>query len=159
MILPMIGAFTYRGISSLAYNLICQSVTRPLIPPLKSNIVKIPGSSDIYDAGGANYDLMNITLKIQYIGDDYYELRTRAIEIANWLGGDIWGKLLIEGQDGYYVAKIESEIDLQSVVGTPLGVADIEFLTLPFIWGASINGALTKTSNYSGGSFLNYDSR
>lgn len=132
----MIGAFTYKGVSSSTFNLVCKSVKRPLLAALKSNVIKIPGSSNVYDPGGSNYDLMNLTMKIQYLGTNFYELRTRAQAIANWLRGGTWGKLFITGEPGYYVCKIEEEIDLDTIVDqTPSGEADITFVCLPFLYG------------------------
>lgn len=150
----MIGAFSYKGISSSTFDLVCQSVSRPLLPPLKSNLIQLPGSSGVYDAGGVEYDLRDITMKIQYVGKwvgpdntpAYYELRERARKIAAWLGGGTWGKLIITGEeDKYYWCKIEEAVNLDAIVAqTPSAVADISFTAQPFAY--AINDITTSSS-------------
>ena len=151
----MIGAFSYKGIASSTFDLVCQSVSRPLLPPLKSNLIQLPGSSGVYDAGGVEYDLRDITMKIQYVGKQtgmdgttaYYELRERARKIAAWLGGGEWGKLIITGEeDKYYWCKIEEAVGLDAIAAqTPSGVADISFTAQPFAY--AINDITTSSQN------------
>ena len=140
----MIGAFSYKGISSSTFDLVCQSVSRPLLPPMKSNLVQLPGSSGVYDAGGVEYDLRTIVMKIQYVGkwigpdntQAYYELRERARKIAAWLGGGTWDRLIITGEeDKYYYCKIEEDINLDPIVETtPSAQGDITFTAQPFAY-------------------------
>jgi len=129
----MIGAFTYKGISSYTYNLICKSVNRPLLPALRSNTTTFSTVSGVYDSGNVEYDLRNVTMKIQYLGTSFQELRSRARQIAAWLGGGEWGQLIIEGEDDkYYWAKIEGDIELDTVF--EYGEADIQFVCQPFAY-------------------------
>jgi phage-related protein len=144
----MIGAFKYKDNTSFDFDLICKSVKRPLLPKLKSNIVQIPGSSKIYDASEGFYELMTVTIKIQYLAADFYELRTRGRSIAAWLQNGKWGRLYIVGDPGnvmnedrtatfssYYIAKVEDEIELTTMEVQPYGEADIQFTCLPFLYG------------------------
>ena len=150
----MIGAFSYKGVPSSAFDLVCKSVSRPLLPPLKSNLIQLPGSSGVYDAGGVEYDLRDITMKIQYVGKQtgndgttaFYELRERARKIAAWLGGGTWGKLIITGEeDKYYWCKIEEAVNLDAIADqTPSAEADITFTAQPFAY--AINDVQTTSS-------------
>lgn len=162
----MIGEFSYKGISSSSFNLICKSVNRPLLPALKTNVISLPGSSGIYDAGGTEYDLRNLTMKIQYLGqrtsnwtNEFYNLRSKARDIAAWLGGGIWGKLIITGEeDKYYWAKIEEDIELDVMFYS--GEADIPFVCQPFAYSINdliLTGSSPININYPGTRYI--DSR
>lgn len=129
----MIGSFSFNGIESSTFNLVCKSVKRPLLPAAKVNRIEIPGASGAYDFDDDSYDLRTITMQIAYIGTSYEELRTRARQIAAWLAVNNWVRLIINDEpDKYYLAKVTSETDLQSLWES--GTADITFDCQPFAY-------------------------
>jgi len=135
----MIGSFSFRGIPSSQFGLICQSVSRPLLPAIKSNLINLSGVSGVYDTGIGTYDIRTIAMRIQFQAPEttwesgFYNVRKKAREIAEWLGNGEWGKLVITGEeDKYYWAKMDDNIDLQ--VAMNFGVADISFKCQPFAY-------------------------
>ena len=148
----MIGNFTYDGVNAYTtFGLICKSVTRPILPARKSNLVTFAHTSKFYDYGYVAYELFNLVMKVQFLGKDYNDLRERGHAIGAWLGGDPgtvsnptpaenqWRDLSIEG-DTYlnsygnkaqvvYKAKVEEEVVLDTIF--EFGEADITFLCQP----------------------------
>ena len=127
----MIGSFTFNSIESSSFDLVCKSVKRPLLPEKKTNRIELLGASGVYDFNEDEYSLRQVTMRISYIGSSFEELRTRARQIAAWLSTKNWVKLIINDEpDKYYLAKITSEIDLNSLWES--GTADIVFDCQPF---------------------------
>ena len=79
----MIGSFTFNNIGSESFKLVCKSVKRPLLPAAKVKRIEIPGISGAYDFDGVEYALRTVTMKIQYIGSSFEELRTKARSLAS----------------------------------------------------------------------------
>ena len=160
----MIGAFVFNGVESSQFNLVCKSVKRPLLPPVKLRRVELLGISGVYDFDDNEYDMRPITMKIQYIGTSYQELRTRARSIAAWLSTTTWGKLRIHDEDDkYYLAKVTEQIDLESLWQS--GSADIKFDCQPFAYSVQEEvktfevNALTNYNFVNPGTrFINYRS-
>jgi predicted phage tail component-like protein len=131
----MIGNYEYDGTESTAYNLVCRSIERPLLPSARPKTVQIVGKSGIidYSDGDDDYDTRPLTMHIAYVGDDYAELRRRAREIAAWLSPGKWAKLIVNDEpDKYYLAKITSKINLDTFRVS--GEADIAFECQPFAY-------------------------
>lgn len=131
----MIGNFIFNEIESNEFKLVCKSVKRPLLPAVKVRRVELPGISGVYDFDdeGVEFEMRTITMKIQYIGTSYEELRSRARSIAAWLSTSSWAKLRIHDEDDkYYLAKVTNEIDLESLWES--GTADIQFDCQPFAY-------------------------
>lgn len=134
----MIGAFIFNEIESSTFNLVCKSVKRPLLPAVKVRRVELAGISGVYDFDdeGTEYGMRPLTMKIQYIGTSYEELRTRARSIAAWLSTNAWAKLRIHDEDDkYYLAKVTEEIDLESLWES--GSADVVFDCQPFAYSVT----------------------
>ena len=103
--------------------------------------MELPGASGVHDSDSDEYTLRSITMKIQYIGTSYEELRTRARQIASWLHTKTWVKLIINDEpDKYYLAKVTNEIDLDSLWES--GTADVIFDCQPFAY--SINETIVE---------------
>jgi predicted phage tail component-like protein len=131
----MIGSFIFNNVESSTFKLVCKSVKRPLLPAAKLRRIDPPGISGSYDFDddGQEYSLRTITMKIQYIGTSYEELRTRARQIAAWLSTQSWAQLKMhDEEDKYYLAKVTSAIDLENLWES--GSADIEFDCQPFAY-------------------------
>lgn len=127
----MVGDIEYNGIESLNFNLVCKSVKRPLIPSIRTTTISIYGKSGIIDYDNNDYNTKQIIMRIAYVGKSYIELRERARDIAAWLSIGKWSKLIINDEpDKYYLAKVVSEIDLNTL--KRLGEADIIFECQPF---------------------------
>ena len=132
----MVGAFSFNGVESSSFDLVCKSVKRPLLPAVKIKRVELPGSSGAYDFPDHEYETRLVTMKIQYIGTSYEELRTRARSIAAWLSTNIWAKLIINDEpDKYYLAKVTDEIDLDSLWES--GSAEITFDCQPYAYAVT----------------------
>jgi len=129
----VIGSFIFNDIESSAFSLVCKSVKRPLLPAVKVSRIEILGTSGVHDFSEHEYSLRPIIMRIIYIGTSYEELRTRARSIAAWLSTNVWAKLIIKDEDDkYYLAKVTSEIDLESLWES--GTADIDFDCQPFAY-------------------------
>jgi predicted phage tail component-like protein len=133
----MVGSFSFNNVESGSFNLVCKSVNRSLLPAVKTRRMELPGMSGVYDLdiNGVDYEyeLRTITMKIQYKGSSYEELRTRARLIAAWLSTPTWCKLILNDEpDKYYLAKVTSQIDLESLWES--GSADVEFDCQPFAY-------------------------
>ena len=136
----MIGAFSFNGVESSTYSLVCKSGNRVLLPSVKTRRIEIPGMSGAYDldVNGVDYEyeLRPITMTIQYIGTSYDELRTRARSIAAWLSTQAWCKLIINDEsDKYYWAKVTSQIDFESLWQS--GTCEITFDCQPFAYSVT----------------------
>jgi len=129
----MIGAFTFNNIHTSGFKLVCRSVKRPLLSSARTKRVDLVGVSGAFDFPDPEYNLRNITMRIMYIGQNYEELRTRARDIAVWLAQDNWSKLILDDEpDKYYLAKVTSELDLQSFYES--GAVDVIFDCQPFAY-------------------------
>jgi len=129
----MIGSFIFNETSSESFNLVSKSIKRPLLPAMKVRRVELVGASGVYDFSDNEYSPRSITMRVVYIGSDYTELRSKARQIAGWLGVNEWCKLVINDEsDKYYLAKVTDEIALQSV--WEAGSADITFDCQPFAY-------------------------
>lgn len=127
----LIGSFSFHDIESTIYNLVCKSVKRPLLSSTRVNRMEVAGVSGAFDVDEKLYSLRTITMHIAYIGTDYFELRSRAREIAAWLGTVVWSKLIINDEpDKYYLAKVTSEVNLETLWES--GGADVDFDCQPF---------------------------
>lgn len=154
----MIGAFVFNGVESSQFNLVCKSVKRPLLPPVKLRRVELLGISGVYDFDDNEYDMRPITMKIQYIGTSYQELRTRARSIAAWLSTTTWGKLRIHDEDDkYYLAKVTEQIDLETL--WEFGSADIAFDCQPFAYSVEEEVKMLELVELTNYEFINPGTR
>ena len=129
----MIGSFKYNYIDSSTFDLVCRSIKRPLLPPMKTNYIEMPGRSGIFDFGGNEYDIRELTMQIGYIGRDYFELRSRARDIANWLSSKQLSPLILNDEpDKYYLARVADGVDLNTLWES--GTAEITFICQPFAY-------------------------
>lgn len=163
----MIGGFTFNGRSISDFDLVSRSVTRPLLPEGKVGRVEFSNASGAYDTKGIEYGLRLITMRIMYIGKDYYELRTRAHEIAAWLSTDDYKQLVMDDEplmpDGlqpYYMARVTSQLDLAHFWKS--GAIDVIFDCQPFLYTADLQNYVALPLNgayaYQGTRILNYKS-
>jgi len=163
----MIGSYTFNGVSSESFNLITKSIKRPLLPERKNNGVELDGISGIFDYPDSNeYKPRKIVMKSSYIGDSFEDLREKARFIAAWLSTKIWAPLIINDEpDRYYLAKVNDEIDLNSLLES--GTFEVTFICQPFAFSVvessyTFNN-VTTTRNviliYPGTRELNYRSQ
>lgn len=165
--LPMMGAFTFDGKSSLDFALVCKTIARPLIPPVKFRRVEYGTRSGAYDLPSTNYELRTVSVKLQYIGtkqeeistagqiltnannpnhllkdglvSSYFEMRTRAREIAYWLCKPDWKQLTFDDEPGrYYLAKVDGEVAMDELEQNPLGGAEVNFICQPFAYADTV---------------------
>lgn len=153
-VFPMMGAFNFNGVASQTHQLISKSVKRPLLPAAKPQRVELGSASGAYDFPGLEYGLRQVQMQIAYIGTDYNNLRSRARTIAAWLAVGEWKKLIMDDeQDKYYLAKVTSETNLQTLFES--GTADVTFDCQPFAYSVQ-----QQTVNLgSSGSFTNPGTR
>lgn len=146
----MIGSFTYNNQTSESFGLVSKSVKRPLLPSKKVNRVERLGASGVYDFDDGDYSLRKVSMKIAYIESSYTNLRSKARQLAAWLAADNdWHKLIINDEpDKYYLAKITSEINLDSLYES--GSADIEFDCQPFAYSVDELFGYMEFVDYTG---------
>lgn len=132
----MIGSFSFNGVESSSFGLVCKSVKRSLLPAVKLKRVESNNVSGVYDTLDNEYSLRTLSMRITYIGTSYEELRTRARSIAAWLSTPTWGILLIHDEpDKYYLAKVTEELDLSSM--WEAGEVEVTFDCQPFAYGVA----------------------
>jgi predicted phage tail component-like protein len=129
----MIG-FTYGGVHSNTYGIVCKSVNRPLLPVLVKRELTIPGRHGTYDFGDNTFENRIIEVDLKYIGTSIAELRTRARQIAAWLSGYSGSKNLIfdDEPDKYYVGKVYSDVGLTNLFS--LGEVSVQIECEPFAY-------------------------
>jgi predicted phage tail component-like protein len=148
----MIGSFSFKGVDSESFGLICRSVKRPLLPGAKFARVEFPGTSGAYDYDHLEYQLRQVTMNGVYLGTSFNEMRSRARNIAAWLSSSTWGRLIINDEpDKYYLAKVTGEIDLQSVLEA--GAFEVTFDCQPFAYSvdeqvATFSGSMDDLGDY-----------
>lgn len=147
----MIGSFSFKGVSSLSFGLVSKSGKRALLPAATPRRADTPGRSGTLDFDGMEYAMRQISMRLMYVGDDFYELRARAKRVAAWLASESWERLAFEDEkDVYYLAKVTGEIDLQAAqLG---GVAEVSFDCQPFAYSV-------KEERASPGRFANPGTR
>lgn len=134
----MVGSFLFNSIESSEFKLVCKSVKRPLLPAAKVKRVEIGTASGAYDFDeeDTEYGLRQVSMKIQYIGSSFEELRTRARSIAAWLSPRTWTQLRIHDEDDkYYLAKVTEAIDLETLMES--GSATVVFDCQPFAYSTN----------------------
>lgn len=128
-----VGAFEYKKIKSSQFKIVSNTKNRPLLPPMKSRQMEIPGMHGVHDFGSNTYGNRKIPVHISYIGTDYNELKMRSREIAVWLTSTKYEPLVFEDEiDKYYLARIYDETLLN--VFFCIGEADIIFECKPFAY-------------------------
>ena len=136
----MVGSFEFKGIESKSLGLICQSVSRPILPAMRPQLVEIYGKSGVYDFHNNDYGTRQITMHIAYMGESYQDLRSRAREIAEWLNTRQWSKLIINDEpDKYYLARVYGPVNLETLYRS--GQADIAFECQPFAYMVANTGS------------------
>lgn len=176
--LPMMGAFNFDGKSSLDFGLVCRTVARPAVSPVKFRRVEAGTRSGAYDFPSINYELRTVSTQIQFIGNfweenltpghileninnpnhviqggvpqSFYELRSRFHEIAGWLCKPEWKILsFTDDPDKYFLAKLDGEISVDELERMALGSAELSFICQPLMYGNK------ETLSFSGpGSYL-----
>lgn len=154
----MIGSFSFNGIESSNFNLVCKSIQRPLLPAVKTKRIDMIGLSGVFDFSNTEYSLRNVTMSITYIGTDYTELRSRARSIAAWLSSDAWVRLIINDEsDKYYLAKVTEHIDFNSLWES--GSAEIVFDCQPFAYSVNEQLITFPVTTLTNRSFTNVGTR
>jgi len=134
----MIG-FTYNSLHSYDdYNIVAKSVNRPILPALRKRELIIPGRHGTYDFGGNTYDNRLVSVLLQYIGSTFFDLRSRARDIAAWLSQTSYKELSFDDEpDKYYLAKVYDQVELETFLRS--GKATINFECQPFAYYVETN--------------------
>jgi predicted phage tail component-like protein len=133
----MIG-FSYNGIHGSTYEIVARSVDRVLLPALRSKQLEIPGRHGTYDFGENTYANRIVSVSLEYVGESFTELRTRAREISAWLTGVNGAKRLIfdDEPDKYYMAKIYNQMALSNIFKQ--GKTEAAFECEPFAYSVTL---------------------
>ena len=95
--------FTYRGIHSSAFNIICNPSSRQLLPERRRSSVIVPGRSGSYMHDDGTYNDRIETFTCFYTKKDDSDISRQAREIAAWLSVD--GVLCFDNEpDKFYDA-------------------------------------------------------
>lgn len=145
------GTFDRKGINSSNFNIVAQSINRPMIPAMTPKILTVPGMHGVHDFGVNTYSNQNIPVHIAFVGNDIYELMSRADEIAAWLTSKKYEPLTFADEPNvYYLAKIYDKVALEKF--KRFGEADINFDCMPFkIYQESSGKDLTWDSDLTWG--------
>lgn len=157
----MTGSFSFNGINSESFGLICKSVKRPLLPAVKVSSNDSKGTSGIHDRAETEYDSRQISMKIQFKEDSFEDLRIKARQIAAWLSSSTRKKLIINDEpDKYYLGKIVEDTDLNFIVERlSAGSADLVFVCQPYAYALSPNSYVFTSSDLPECSFVNDGTR
>ncbi|MCL2751869.1 MAG: phage tail family protein [Firmicutes bacterium] len=95
--------FTYRGVHSSKYNIICDPTSRQLIPERRRNTITVPGRSGSYKQEDGAYNDRSESFRCYYTKREDSNISLQAREIAAWLATE--GTLCFDNEpDKYYDA-------------------------------------------------------
>lgn len=107
--------FEYNRQHSSNFDIIVQSVNRPILPAKRRREVSVPGRAGSYDFGSNKYENRMITVDISFIAVTFVALRLNARDIELWLRQTTYCELIFDDEpDKYYAAKIYNEIGLEN---------------------------------------------
>ena len=122
--------FSYKGIESSIYNLICTTTSRQLLPQMRMKTLEINDKHGIYDFGSSSYAPVTHAKHVVYVGDNIEDMRYKARQIAAWLRSSQFEPLIFGDEpDKYYLARIPSGINLESLI--KIGEFDVVFECQP----------------------------
>lgn len=99
------------------FGIIAKTVNRPLLPAKRRTNVIIPGRNGSYTFDDNTYDDIVIPVIIQYVSDDFPDLRLRARVISAWLSQvDHKPLVFTDEPDKYYLAKIYDALSVEKIV-------------------------------------------
>ncbi len=126
--------FSYKGKSSLKdFDIIAKTVSRPTLPVLRKSELIIPGRHGTYNFGNNTYGNRTVSILLQFVGKDIYDLRIQSRQIAAWLSSTKYLPLVFDDEpDKYYMAKIYDAVGLKEF--TRAGEATVTFDCLPFAY-------------------------
>ena len=103
--------FTFRGVHSSEYNIICDPTSRQLMPERRRNTITIAGRSGSYKQDDGSYNDRTETFTCYYIKKDDSNISEQAREIAAWLATD--GELCFDNEpDKFYTAYFNGPLQL-----------------------------------------------
>lgn len=136
----MIKQITFNGISSQSLGLYCKSISRPVLPSIRSRSIEIPGISGIFDFGAETHETRPIIVQIAWAtaGTDF-EFRQKIRDIAAWLDTETWEDLIFNDEpDKLYKAHVIGGVNLTSMNIT--GQATISFQCQPYAYALYSTG-------------------
>jgi predicted phage tail component-like protein len=127
-----VNGYEYNALHSLNdYDIIANSIDRPILPTLRKREISIDGKHGTYSFDDNTYENRPITVEIKYIGESFNALRLHMRDISAWLSQTTYKKLIFDDEpDKYYLAKIYSAVSLE--LFWKLGKATIQFECQPF---------------------------
>lgn len=136
--------FTYRGIHSTVYNIICDPTARQLIPERRRNTVVVPGRSGSYSQEDGAYNVRSETFRCYYTKRNDSTISLQAREIAAWLA--VEGVLCFDNEpDKYYDAYFNGSPPLSKHL--KYGEFDLSFTySHPFAYTAQQSMVVTITT-------------
>ncbi len=113
------------------FKLFFKSLSRPVLPELRKRELTVPGKSGVYSFKSKAHEKRIVSGQIQYVGSNLSDLRVWARSIAQWLYTEDYARLIFDDEpDKYYMAKVYSEVPLESLYS--LGSANIVFECQPY---------------------------
>lgn len=116
------------------FGIIAKTINRPLLPAKRHTGIKIPGRDGTYNFDDDTYDNIVIPVVIQYVSDDFPDLRIRARSIAVWLSQSSFKPLIFTDEpDKFYSGKVYDAASVEKIVNLAPGEsATINFECFPF---------------------------
>lgn len=131
-------SFTFDGTHCSTFGLVANT-KRSLLPALRKRELTIPGKHGSYNFSDNKYENRQIEVNVKYKSGSMASLRASARNIAAWLSstGDYLRLIFDDEPDKYYLAKLYSEIGLQTLIHT--GEATLLFECEPFAYALNEN--------------------
>lgn len=109
--------FTFNGIDSQQYGLVCRSKNRPILPKIRSQYEDIPGRDGSYDFSDGTLEDRIIEISCQFISTDVSNLRDRVRNMAAWLysSGKKSQLIFSDEPDVCYMGRLANQIDLEQI--------------------------------------------
>ena len=125
-----IDEFSFGGIESSTYNLICKTTKRQLLPAMRPKTKVINGKHGLYDFGNNDYEPKAHAKRLVYVGDDIEDLHSKKRQIAAWLHSTGFKKLIFGDEpDKYDLARVVGGVDIDTLL--TLGECEVVFECQP----------------------------
>jgi predicted phage tail component-like protein len=125
-----IDEFSYGGIESGTYNIICKTTKRQLLPAMRTKTIAINGKHGLYDFGNNDYEHKVHEKRLVYVGEDISDLHSKKRQIATWLHSTEYKKLIFGDEtDKYDLARVVGGVDIDTLI--TLGECEVVFECQP----------------------------
>jgi predicted phage tail component-like protein len=124
--------------------IVVQEVSRPLLPQLADNEIKVADRHGSYDMGNNTYENRIIEVSIGFKEDTRENRILKSRQIASWLSQK--GELIFDDEkDVHYIGRVYSSIPLETAIR--MGKCKLIFNCEPFAYSSDVVQQITVTQN------------